>query len=61
MKTLLDILTNPSKRMPLETLLKCEAVLEKLDLKRVTVHFSFEVFLFSCGKCTSLIKLLGKN
>jgi mediator of RNA polymerase II transcription subunit 15 len=37
MKTLLDILTNPSKRMPLETLLKCEAVLEKLDLKRVSM------------------------
>jgi len=34
MKTLLDILTNPSKRMPLETLLKCEVVLEKVDLKR---------------------------
>ncbi|CAB0005674.1 unnamed protein product [Nesidiocoris tenuis] len=34
MKTLLDILTNPNKRMPLETLLKCEVVLEKVDLKR---------------------------
>uniref|UniRef100_A0A0A9Z2G0 Mediator of RNA polymerase II transcription subunit 15 n=1 Tax=Lygus hesperus TaxID=30085 RepID=A0A0A9Z2G0_LYGHE len=33
MKTLLDILTNPNKRMPLETLLKCEVVLEKVDLK----------------------------
>ncbi|KAJ9591040.1 hypothetical protein L9F63_027754, partial [Diploptera punctata] len=30
MKKLLEILSNPSKRMPLETLLKCEAVLEKL-------------------------------
>lgn len=34
MKNLLDILSNPSKRMPLETLLKCEVVLEKLDFKR---------------------------
>ncbi|CAH1391583.1 unnamed protein product [Nezara viridula] len=31
MKSLLDILTN-GKRMPLETLLKCEIVLEKVDL-----------------------------
>jgi hypothetical protein len=37
MKKLLEILSNPSKRMPLETLLKCEVVLEKLDLKRVRV------------------------
>lgn len=36
MKKLLDILSNPSKRMPLETLRKCEVVLEKLDLKRVS-------------------------
>jgi hypothetical protein len=35
MKKLLEILSNPSKRMPLETLLKCEVVLEKLDFKRV--------------------------
>nr|CAD7590728.1 unnamed protein product [Timema genevievae] len=34
MKKLLEILSNPNKRMPLETLLKCEVVLEKLDLKR---------------------------
>ncbi|CAL7946877.1 unnamed protein product [Xylocopa violacea] len=34
MKKLLEILTNPSKRMPLDTLLKCEVVLEKLDFKR---------------------------
>ncbi|XP_022191937.2 mediator of RNA polymerase II transcription subunit 15 [Nilaparvata lugens] len=34
MKKLLDILSHPSKRMPLETLLKCEVVLEKLDFKR---------------------------
>jgi mediator of RNA polymerase II transcription subunit 15 len=35
MKNLLELLTNPTKRMPLETLLKCEKVLEKLDFKRV--------------------------
>lgn len=34
MKKLLEILSNPSQRMPLETLLKCEVVLEKLDFKR---------------------------
>ncbi|XP_066597395.1 mediator of RNA polymerase II transcription subunit 15-like isoform X2 [Prorops nasuta] len=34
MKKLLEILSNPSKRMPLDTLLKCEIVLEKLDFKR---------------------------
>jgi len=37
MKKLLEILANPNKRMPLETLLKCEVVLEKLDFKRVRV------------------------
>jgi hypothetical protein len=37
MKKLLEILSNPSKRMPLETLLKCEVVLEKLDFKRASV------------------------
>lgn len=34
MKKLLEILSNPSQRMPLETLIKCEVVLEKLDFKR---------------------------
>ncbi|XP_059483853.1 mediator of RNA polymerase II transcription subunit 15 isoform X2 [Neocloeon triangulifer] len=34
MKNLLELLSNPTKRMPLETLLKCEKVLEKLDFKR---------------------------
>lgn len=32
MKNLLDILTDPSKRLPMQTLLKCEQVLEKLEL-----------------------------
>lgn len=35
MKIMLDILSNPSKRMPMDTLLKCEAVLEKMDFRRV--------------------------
>ncbi|KAK4879653.1 hypothetical protein RN001_007799 [Aquatica leii] len=34
MKKLLEILSNPTQRMPLETLIKCEVVLEKLDFKR---------------------------
>ncbi|XP_046447661.1 mediator of RNA polymerase II transcription subunit 15-like [Daphnia pulex] len=34
MKIMLDILSNPSKRMPMDTLLKCEAVLEKMDFKK---------------------------
>ena len=29
---LMDILSNPNKRMPMETLLKCEAVLERMNL-----------------------------
>merc|ERR1719216_214593 len=32
MNKLMDILSNPNKRMPMETLLKCEAVLEKMNL-----------------------------
>ncbi len=32
MKKLMDILSNPSKRLPMETLLKCEAVLERMNL-----------------------------
>ncbi|XP_022918876.2 mediator of RNA polymerase II transcription subunit 15 isoform X1 [Onthophagus taurus] len=34
MKKLLDILLNPSQRLPLDTLVKCELVLEKIDFKR---------------------------
>jgi len=30
----MDILSNPTQRLPLETLLKCEAVLEKMNLIR---------------------------
>lgn len=34
MKKLLEILSNPQQRMPLETLIRCEVVLEKMDIKR---------------------------
>ncbi|XP_060518154.1 mediator of RNA polymerase II transcription subunit 15 isoform X2 [Cylas formicarius] len=34
MKKLLEILSNPHQRMPLDTLIKCEIVLEKIDFKR---------------------------
>ena len=39
MKKLLEILQNPNQRMPLETLCKCEMVLEKLDFKRTDSSF----------------------
>lgn len=34
MKKLFDMLQNPQRRMPLETLIKCETVLEKLEISR---------------------------
>ncbi|CAG9825305.1 unnamed protein product [Phaedon cochleariae] len=34
MKKLLEILSNPQQRMPLDTLIKCEIVLEKIDFRR---------------------------
>lgn len=46
MKKLLEILSNPNKRMPLETLLKCEVVLEKLDFKRVNMKFYFTMYFY---------------
>ncbi|GJQ67481.1 MED15 [Trypoxylus dichotomus] len=49
MKKLLEILSNPTQRMPLETLLKCEVVLKKMDFKRgdgsistTTSHLTFK-------------------
>lgn len=33
MNKLLEILCNPNKRIPLDTLLKCETALEKMDFK----------------------------
>lgn len=41
MKKLLEILSTPTQRMPLETLLKCEAALVKLDLSRVITLFVY--------------------
>ena len=38
MNKLMDILSNPNKRMPMETLLKCEAVLEKMNLDTTASH-----------------------
>ena len=43
MKKLLEILSNPTKRMPLETLKKCEIVLERMDLKRVSMMFEKKI------------------
>lgn len=49
MQKLLEILSNPTKRMPLDTLIKCEIVLEKMDFKRsdnsvppTTTHLPFK-------------------
>uniref|UniRef100_A0AAR5P856 Mediator of RNA polymerase II transcription subunit 15 n=1 Tax=Dendroctonus ponderosae TaxID=77166 RepID=A0AAR5P856_DENPD len=39
MKKLLEILTNPHQRMSLETLIKCEIVLEKIDFKSRDAQF----------------------
>lgn len=36
MKHLLDLLSNPAKRTQIETLNKCEIVLDKLDFARVS-------------------------
>lgn len=44
MKKLLEILSTPTQRMPLETLLKCEVALEKLDLSRVIIFIYITVF-----------------
>uniref|UniRef100_T1PCS5 Mediator of RNA polymerase II transcription subunit 15 n=1 Tax=Musca domestica TaxID=7370 RepID=T1PCS5_MUSDO len=38
MNKLLEILTNPSQRVPLETLLKCEKVLENTDINSYSDH-----------------------
>ncbi|PNJ13926.1 MED15 isoform 9 [Pongo abelii] len=47
MKSLLDILTDPSKRCPLKTLQKCEIALEKLKNDMAVV--SFPAFIFCLG------------
>lgn len=44
MKKLLEILTSPGQRITMETLLKCEVVLEKLDIKVVVSSNAFFSF-----------------
>lgn len=39
MKKLLEILSSPGQRITMETLLKCEVVLEKLDIKVVVSNY----------------------
>lgn len=64
MKKLLEILSNPSQRLPLETLLKCEVVLEKLDFKRcdgsvpqpATMHLFKDHHIFN-----ALLEALSNN
>lgn len=46
MKKLLEILQTPTQRMPLETLLKCEVALEKLDLSRVIISYLQNIVYF---------------
>jgi mediator of RNA polymerase II transcription subunit 15 len=40
MSNLLDVLSDPNKRLPMQALLRCEHILEKLDLQ-VKVFFIF--------------------
>uniref|UniRef100_T1J6D6 Mediator of RNA polymerase II transcription subunit 15 n=1 Tax=Strigamia maritima TaxID=126957 RepID=T1J6D6_STRMM len=49
MKNLLDILSDPTKRVPMDTLLKCEQVLEKLDFKNKPSDASIGIPLFPPG------------
>jgi len=44
MNKLLEILCNPNQRIPLETLLKCEIALEKMDLKSYSLASSTTQF-----------------
>lgn len=44
MNKLLEILCNPHQRIPLETLIKCEAALEKMDLKSYSMSSSSSNF-----------------
>lgn len=51
MNKLLEILTNPSQRVPLETLLKCEKVLENMGIN----SYSGQTFGVSCEKQLNFI------
>lgn len=44
MNKLLEILCNPNQRIPLETLIKCEAALEKMDLKSYSMASTTTTF-----------------
>ena len=44
MNKLLEILCNPNQRIPLETLIKCEAALEKMDLKSYSMASTATTF-----------------
>lgn len=44
MNKLLEILCNPSQRIPLDTLLKCEVALEKMDLKSYSMASTTSTF-----------------
>lgn len=44
MNKLLEILCNPNQRIPLETLIKCEAALEKMDLKSYSMASTTATF-----------------
>ena len=50
MKKLLDILLNPQKRVPMDTLIKCEQVLERMDMLKTKsvsqTHWSVEQVIF---------------
>ncbi|VDI58424.1 mediator of RNA polymerase II transcription subunit 15-like isoform X3 [Mytilus galloprovincialis] len=60
MKNLLEILTDPSKRLPMATLLKCEQVLEKLELHhsstRTTPSSTTTVTTVSSHICAPLLE-----
>ncbi|XP_030074887.1 mediator of RNA polymerase II transcription subunit 15 isoform X2 [Microcaecilia unicolor] len=51
MKSLLDILTDPSKRCPLKTLEKCEIALDKLNEEIMETHFKREHERFLSHPC----------
>lgn len=62
MKKLLEILSNPQQRtMPLETLLKCEVVLEKMDFKRSDGSVSAPTTQFPYKEHHPLLEAVSNN
>jgi mediator of RNA polymerase II transcription subunit 15 len=66
MKNLLDILSNPSRRLPMDTLLKCEQVLEKMELMVKPMDSSVSNLPFAqLGKdqniCQPLLDAISNN